>query len=82
MIELSNGLKIGVIGISTRETPTTTATFINKEFPAYNFLPYRDVVLNSSRILREQGANAIIVVAHAGDSCTSDQKCQYILKKL
>lgn len=72
LFEFRNGIKIGVIGISTTQTPTTTATFINGTFPNYKFLPYKDVILKESKGLRERGANAIILVSHAGDSCNSD----------
>lgn len=42
-----NGINIGVIGLSTIETPTTTSGFgagANK-FPKYQFLDYKDIVI-------------------------------------
>ena len=62
-------VKIGVIGLSTLETPTSTSGFIDKIFPEYKFLPYTDIVIEKSKELREQGANAVIVVSHVGNEC-------------
>ena len=41
-------------------------------FPNYTFLDYKDVVINKSKILRDQGAHAVIIVSHVGDGCDSD----------
>ena len=63
------GLKIGVIGLSTVETPTSTSGFIENLFPKYKFLPYTDIVLAKSQELRSQGANAVLIVSHVGNEC-------------
>lgn len=42
-------VKIGVIGLSTLETPTSTSGFIDKIFPEYKFLPYTDIVIKKSK---------------------------------
>jgi 2',3'-cyclic-nucleotide 2'-phosphodiesterase (5'-nucleotidase family) len=41
LFTLPNGMKIGVVGLSTLETPTSTSGFTNGKFPPYRFLPYR-----------------------------------------
>jgi 2',3'-cyclic-nucleotide 2'-phosphodiesterase (5'-nucleotidase family) len=35
-----HGIKIGVIGLATTETPTTTSGFISNKFPKYQFHDY------------------------------------------
>lgn len=52
LYELPCGIKIGVIGLTTLETPYTTATFINGKFPAYSFLDYKDIVISRAANLR------------------------------
>lgn len=42
-------VKIGVIGLSTLETPTATSGFIDHIFPDYKFLPYTDIVIQKSK---------------------------------
>jgi 2',3'-cyclic-nucleotide 2'-phosphodiesterase (5'-nucleotidase family) len=41
IVTLPNGIKIGIIGLVTLETLTTTAGFSSKLFPEYQFLPYK-----------------------------------------
>lgn len=45
LYSLASGLKIGVIGLSTTQTPSTTAAFAKKLFPEYKFLSYKQVVI-------------------------------------
>ena len=45
IFSFKNGIKLGVIGLSTVETPTTTAGFSSGKFPPYKFLEYRDIVI-------------------------------------
>ena len=65
---------MGVIGLTTLETPSTTATFVNGKFPAYSFLDYKDIVIERAQKLRDKGANAIVLVSHVGNSCNNDFK--------
>lgn len=44
--EFPSGIRIGVIGLSTIETPATTNGFADGSFPQYKFLDYKDVVIN------------------------------------
>lgn len=69
---MANGIKIGVIGLSTLETPSSTAAFSQGLFPAYRFLQYRQLIMDESKKLKGVGANAIIIVSHVGDGCTND----------
>ena len=38
MYSFEDGIKIGVVGLATLETPFTTAAFSNGKFPKYKFL--------------------------------------------
>jgi 2',3'-cyclic-nucleotide 2'-phosphodiesterase (5'-nucleotidase family) len=46
---MKNGLKVGVIGLSTIETPKTTSTFNDGTFPAYQFQNYTSIVIEKSQ---------------------------------
>lgn len=69
LFSFPNGIKIGVVGLSTLETPSTTAGFSDNKFPSYQFLDYKGIVIEQSRKLKEQGANAVLIVSHVGDEC-------------
>jgi 2',3'-cyclic-nucleotide 2'-phosphodiesterase (5'-nucleotidase family) len=62
-------IKIGIIGVSTVSTPTTTraANVVGLRFdePA-------PIVDSIGRVLRRRGANFVIVIAHAGATCGRD----------
>lgn len=45
MYQFSSGLKVGVIGLATIETPFTTNAFKNKLFPEYKFQNYTAIVI-------------------------------------
>ena len=62
------GYKIGIVGLSTIETPFTTGTDISD----LKYEEYERVVKSESIKLKEQGANAIIVLAHVGLYCRGD----------
>ncbi len=72
LFTLPNGVKIGVIGLATIETPSTTGGFSGKKFPNYKFLPYKQIVIANSANLRQRGANAVLIVSHVGDDCKPD----------
>ena len=61
-----------MIGLATVETPTTTTGFIDHLFPDYEFLQYRNLVLEEATKLRKHGVNAVLLVGHVGDACVSD----------
>ena len=77
MYTFKNGIKIGVIGLSTIFTPITTNAFKNKLFPEYKFLEYKDVVITESQKLKKAGADAILVLGHIGNSCNITNKYGY-----
>ena len=60
------GLKVGVIGVSTVETPRTTMAVNVSDL---RFVDPAPVVDAHARALRARGADAVIVVAHAGAFC-------------
>ena len=59
-------LKVGVIGVSTVETPRTTMAVNVADL---RFVDPAPVVNARARALRARGADAVIVVAHAGAFC-------------
>jgi 5'-nucleotidase len=61
------GAKIGIIGLSTPDTPnvTTAANVISLQFT--DPIP---ATIAAAKALREQGADAVIVIAHMGGRCT------------
>ena len=63
------GYKIGIIGISTTETVYSTITNISD----LKYEEYERVVKSESIRLKEQGANAVIVLAHIGLYCKGDK---------
>ena len=62
-------IKVGIIGVSTVNTPTTTraANVVGLRFddPA-------PIIDSIGRVLRRRGANFIVVIAHAGATCGRD----------
>jgi 2',3'-cyclic-nucleotide 2'-phosphodiesterase (5'-nucleotidase family) len=63
------GVTVGVIGVATRETPTSTRP---TNVAAMRFLPPAPIVDEHARSLRARGADAVVVVAHAGAFCQRD----------
>ena len=71
------GYKIGIIGLSTIETLYTTAIDINE----LEYEDYYKIINEESEKLKEEGANAIIVIGHVGLKCKSglfENKLEYI----
>jgi len=62
------GIKLGIIGLTTVETPTSTNTIIND----LEFDDYKKIIDEESNKLKKQGANAIIVLGHLGLYCKYD----------
>jgi 2',3'-cyclic-nucleotide 2'-phosphodiesterase (5'-nucleotidase family) len=63
-----SGVRIGVIGISTPQTPHTTRT---ENVADLRFQPAAPVVDAHARSLRGRGAEVILVVAHEGAFCAA-----------
>ena len=82
IIEVGNDefkVKIGIIGLATKETPASTKTHIEE----LSFEDYAKIVNEESKKLKEQGANAIVVLGHIGLYCRYDsfqEKLTYRLR--
>ncbi len=61
-----HGLKIGVVGVTTIETPKTT---IAPNFEGLVMVPLAQAVMRESATLRAHGATVVILSAHAGGKC-------------
>ena len=61
--------RIGVIGIATQSTPSTTRAI---NVAGLRFDPPAPVVDAHARALRARGANVIIVVGHVGGTCAAN----------
>ena len=64
----AGGLRVGIIGIATVETPTTTRPSNVSDLRFVDPVP---VVNNHARALRARGAQLVVVVAHAGAFCAT-----------
>ena len=62
------GVKLGIIGLTTQETPTTT----NIDLTDLQFDDYEKIITEESNKLKKEGANAIIVLGHLGLYCKND----------
>lgn len=69
-------VKLGVIGLSTIETPFTTGG----DLTDIKFVSYRETILFYSNLLKKQGAHAIILTTHVGMRCPNDIHQKMILK--
>ena len=58
--------KVGIIGLSTVQTPRTTMAINVADL---RFLPPAPIVSERARALRARGADAVVVVAHLGAFC-------------
>lgn len=66
-------VKIGVIGLSTIHTKTTTSGFVNNLFPSsYTFQEYKNIVIAESRNLKASGAHIVMIAGHVGNACNND----------
>lgn len=63
----SGGARIGIIGLSTPDTPAVTMA-INVE--SLNFTDPIAATVDAARELRKAGADAVIVIAHMGGRCS------------
>ena len=73
------GIKIGLIGLVTAETPTST----NVQIKDLVFENYLKIINEESSKLKKEGANVIIVLGHIGLYCRNDSnevKLKYKLR--
>ena len=61
-------IRLGIIGLATKETPASTNTHIEDLI----FEDYAKIVNEESKKLKENGANAVIVLGHIGLYCRND----------
>ena len=61
-----HGIKVGVVGVTTIETPRTT---IGPNFEGLVMVPLAQSVMREAAALRAQGAAVVILSAHAGGKC-------------
>jgi 5'-nucleotidase len=62
-----NGVAVGIIGVSTMNTPKTT---IAANAVGITMKPIEQAVTDEAKALREKGAKVVVVAAHAGGVCT------------
>jgi 5'-nucleotidase len=61
-------LRVGVIGLSTRDTPTTTrSTFVDDLL----FTDMREATLREAAALRSEGVQLVLITTHAGVFCSA-----------
>ncbi len=63
----SGGVRIGIIGLSTPDTPNVT---VRSNVVSLEFTDPVAATISAARELRAQGADAVIVIAHMGGKCT------------
>jgi len=61
------GIKIGLVGVTTPDTPALT---IGANVVGLTFAPLVPVITREATALRARGATVVIVLAHAGGRCT------------
>ncbi|MBE2252043.1 MAG: 5'-nucleotidase C-terminal domain-containing protein [Myxococcus sp.] len=63
------GIKIGILGLTTPQTPTTTLPI---NVATLRFASLGPEALTSAKRLRERGADLVIAVVHAGGRCAEN----------
>ncbi|MFP2905008.1 bifunctional metallophosphatase/5'-nucleotidase [Pyxidicoccus sp. 3LFB2] len=63
-----NGVKVGLVGLTTEETPDVTNPV---NVASLRFLPLAPAALESAQALRARGAEVVVAVAHAGGRCSN-----------
>lgn len=62
-----NGVPVGIIGVSTMDTPTTT---IAANVGGITMKPIAQAIASEAKALRDKGAKIVVVAAHAGGQCS------------
>lgn len=60
------GVKVGIIGLTTPQTPQTTMPI---NVASLSFAPLAPEALTAAKRLREKGAHVVVAVMHAGGKC-------------
>jgi 5'-nucleotidase len=66
VVELAGGVRVGVIGVTTMSTPKTT---IAANFEGLAVSPIAEAIAREAPLARREGADIVVVAAHAGGSC-------------
>jgi 2',3'-cyclic-nucleotide 2'-phosphodiesterase (5'-nucleotidase family) len=66
MVEAA-GVQVGIIGVVTSDALQTT---ISANTPGLSIAPLAETIEEEARILRQSGADLVVVAAHAGGRCT------------
>jgi len=66
LVKLQNGLRVGIIGATTIKTPETT---LAANFGGMSVAPLFETIVSEANKLRHEGAQIVIVAAHAGGRC-------------
>ncbi len=66
MITVRKGVKIGVVGLTTPQTPTTT---VPVNVASLRFGSLAPEALTAAKRLRERGAELVVALVHAGGKC-------------
>lgn len=62
-----DGVKIGIIGLTTPDTPATT---VGANITSLDFTDPAAAAVREAKHLRDAGADAVIVIAHMGGKCS------------
>ncbi len=76
-----NGVKVGIIGITTTETPSTA---ISQNIKGLYFEDIATSLIKNAKLVRSQGADIVIAMAHTGAKCGYHfaKKNNYDMEKL
>lgn len=66
LVDAGGGIKVGIIGVTTKDTAFTTAA---ANFRGLRADTLREVIAAEADALRKKGADVIVVAAHAGGKC-------------
>ena len=69
VVVTKQGISIGIIGVTTKGTLTTT---ISANVVGLRVTPLADAIAEQARALRAKGVKLVIVAAHAGGECTKN----------
>ncbi|MGZ3709068.1 MAG: bifunctional metallophosphatase/5'-nucleotidase, partial [Bdellovibrionota bacterium] len=65
-IQVSSKLKVGVLGLSTLDTPRTTKS---ENVATLRFADLKEATIREAKALREEGAQVVLITAHVGLKC-------------
>lgn len=68
LVNAGGGIKVGIIGVTTKDTAFTTSA---ANFKGLRTASLREVIAAEADALRKKGAHVIVVAAHAGGKCSS-----------